>query len=219
MTDLASSELILSRLARREPARTEADIQADVYSLLVNGYLNIDAGEAHMESPSDDGTRRRIDVEVGQVAIEVKKNLGRGNVLQEAEQQLGGYVLSKKRTTGAHYSGILTDGQVWRLYELTANGVTEFVDEMILDASNSNRLYAWLEAILSTQSLVLPVPSEIVGRLGSESPAHKADYAALLDLFENNANNTEIQHSREVSGRNFSAQLLGAHSKTTRTFS
>lgn len=92
MASLSARDVLIAQLVKRDPSRTEADIQADIYGLLTVGELNIGSDQAHMESPSADGTRRRIDVEVGQLAIEVKTDLRSQTVRADGELQLEGYI-------------------------------------------------------------------------------------------------------------------------------
>ena len=70
------SQLVLetvTRLARRKPARPEAEIQADIYLLLTSAGLGLGTDDVvKLESPVADGTRRRIDIEAGN-APEVRR--------------------------------------------------------------------------------------------------------------------------------------------------
>lgn len=63
---------IVSRLAS-QPSRPEATIQADIYALLIAANIGLNDEAVKTESPVEGG--RRIDVEIGQCVIEVKKNL------------------------------------------------------------------------------------------------------------------------------------------------
>lgn len=197
MTSPSARDVLIAQLVKRDPTRTEADIQADIYGLLTVGGLNIGTDQAHMESPSADGTRRRIDVEVGQLAIEVKKDLRNQTVRVEGELQLEGYIQTRTEQSGAHYSGVLTDGVLWLLFEVGASG-RQLVAELDMTSRGPSVLVAWLEAVLSTQEQVNPTPAEIVRRLGASSPAHLADVAAFRSLYRANAGNTEVSLKREL---------------------
>lgn len=177
--------------------RSEADIQSDIHALLTVGGLNISNEQARMESPSGDGTRRRIDVEVGQVAIEVKKDLRIQTVRDEGEEQLEGYVATRTKQTGARYAGILTDGVLWLLFDVGGDG-RHLVAELNIANKDTGVLVRWLEAVLATQDQVKPTPDEIVRRLGAESPAHQVDIAAFRDLYRANLGNTEVALKREL---------------------
>ncbi|MFW0161047.1 N-6 DNA methylase [Actinomyces sp. SKVG-SVH-4(1)] len=198
MTSFSARDTLISRLVKRDPARTEADIQSDIHALLVVGELmNIGDQQARMESPSADGTRRRIDVEVGQLAIEVKKDLRNQTVRVDGEAQLEGYIKTRTEQSGAHYSGVLTDGVLWLLFNVGAEG-RRLVAELDMTGKKTHVLVRWLEAVLSTQTQVKPTPAEIVRRLGASSPAHLVDVAAFRDLYQANANNSEVALKREL---------------------
>src|SRR4051812_48834182 len=67
---------LLSRIADRDAKRSEATVQADVRTLLLEAPFQLsedDLREVHLESPA--GERRRIDVETGTTVIEVKRDL------------------------------------------------------------------------------------------------------------------------------------------------
>jgi len=53
----------LDRLARRNPGRTEADVQSDIKVALLSGAFDLGEEQVRFEAPAPD--RRRIDVEVG----------------------------------------------------------------------------------------------------------------------------------------------------------
>jgi hypothetical protein len=107
---------ILSRLSRRDHPRTEAEVQADIRQFILEAPFELDEGDldvVSLESPVTGG--RRIDVEVGSAVIEVKRDLRRGRVLEEAVQQLGGYV--RTRTSEI---GLRSDVQARNLLEILA---------------------------------------------------------------------------------------------------
>lgn len=86
---------IVSRLARPAVAAGSRLIQADIYALLIAANIGLNDEAVKTESPVEGGVR--IDVEIGQCVIEVKKNLT-STVLQKAEEQLAGYV--QQRSAG-----------------------------------------------------------------------------------------------------------------------
>ncbi|MCX4391276.1 hypothetical protein OG777_30700 [Micromonospora peucetia] len=109
---------LLTRIADRRAARSEATLQADIRQLLLAGDFGLIGNEldVDLEAPASGG--RRIDIQVGFTVIEVKKRLQPGRTLHEAERQLAGYVRSRSQETGQRYVGILTDGASWRAYHL-----------------------------------------------------------------------------------------------------
>jgi len=56
--------------------RTEAELRGDIYALLTTGGVALEPHQvAKLEVPTKDGTRRRLDVEIGHPVIEVKNDL------------------------------------------------------------------------------------------------------------------------------------------------
>lgn len=109
---------IFNRLVNRGGSRTEADIQADVRGLLLLPQLQLDDDDIRIVSlEAQLGDGRRIDVEIGCAAIEIKKDLRPRRVKAEAVVQLRGYVEQRTRSTGTRYVGILTDGVEWHCYD------------------------------------------------------------------------------------------------------
>ncbi|GLB93128.1 N-6 DNA methylase [Mycobacterium kiyosense] len=188
---------IVARLAV-QTGRPEATTQADIYALLTQADIGLGTDEvATMEAQVGDGTRRRIDVEIGQCVIEVKKNLHAAD-LAAAEEQLAGYVAQRTQALG-RYVGILTDGREWRLYHLD-NGALELVSTHTLGAQNpdTDELLVWLESVMSTLSAIQPIPEEIERRLGAESPAHMLDAAELQAIYDADKDDNEVQLKRQL---------------------
>lgn len=190
----------VNRLSSRSKTRTEADIQADAYILLTSGALNLGTDEVvKLEKQVGDGTRRRLDIEVGRCAIEVKKDLRVGNVRAEAENQLAGYVKTQSQKLNTRYVGILTDGSEWIVYHLTGDELVAVADYTLTSKEpDVERLIVWLESVLSTQPAIPPVPAEIEERLGSESPAHRLDHATLQELYLNSEKMPTVKIKRDL---------------------
>ncbi|MFE0439311.1 N-6 DNA methylase [Streptomyces nigra] len=190
----------VNRLASRDSTRTEADLQADLYLLLTAGGLSLAAGDvARLEVGTGDGTRRRIDVEIGHCVIEVKKDLRLAGVHREAEKQLAGYVTAQSKRLGTRYVGVLTDGTEWHLYHLI-NEQLQQVAKLAINPSapDAEQLLTWLEAILATRTSITPTPDEIAHRLGATSPAHLLDHATLRTLYSQAQNVPEVQLKRDL---------------------
>jgi N-6 DNA Methylase len=191
---------IVGRLAARTSLRTEADLQSDIAMLLVAGELNLtDHDVVKLESPVGDGTRRRIDVELGHLVVEVKKDLRVGNVLSDAEGQLAGYLKERQHALGATFAGVLTDGTAWVLYRLREDAL-EGVARLNLQERDpdADRLVAWLESIMATRVQIKPTPATIEELLGADSPAHRFDHATLRGLLEAAASDKEVALKREL---------------------
>jgi hypothetical protein len=174
-----------TRLASGSPGRTEADIQSDVRKFLLDAPLDLggnDLVDVALEAQTGGG--RRIDVEAGCAAIEVKKSLSSPAVLKKATEQLTGYVQQRTDELGERYVGVLTDGREWLLYHRRPNGELALVDRLELTGGgDADKLAAWLEVVLATTDQVVPVPREILRRLGAGSPGFELDLADLRALY------------------------------------
>jgi SAM-dependent methyltransferase len=194
--DLASC---LGRLADRNPGRTEADIQADVREVLLFGGFDLGEEHVRLESPAPD--RRRIDVEVGALVIECKRDLRPRRVIQDAEHQLAGYLADRESANGGNYVGILTDGVAWRCYRTVPNGV-EGVSVLDLDAGLDERRFRyWLGSLLGTERLIVPTADSIEERLGSESPGCRLVLAELTELWQSASGLPVSQLKRSLWGK------------------
>lgn len=190
----------VQRLAARSLAQTEADLQSDVQTLLVTGGFDLDASQVvRLESPTGDGTRRRIDVEVGSCIFELKKDLRAERARARAEEQLAGYVQQREEELGTRVAGVLTDGTVWRLYRLKSDELY-FVTELTLSETDPDveRLIAWLDSVLAVRDRVAPTPQTIHEMLGAESPAHKFDHAVLRSMLEDASSNSEVRLKKNL---------------------
>lgn len=188
------------RLASRQSTRTEADVQADLYLVLTSSSLALDAEDVvSLEQQVGDGTRRRLDVEVGHCAFEVKKDLRSEALRKDAEGQLAGYVQTRAEQLAARYVGVLTDGTGWYLYRLQDGGLVQVADLTLSETvPDAERLLVWLESILATEDQVAPVPGEIRRRLGAASPAHLLDHASLLALYRTAEAIPEVRLKRDL---------------------
>ncbi len=177
---------IFNRLINRGGTRTEADIQADVRALLLLPQLQLDDDDirvVNLEAQLGDG--RRIDVEIGSAAIEIKKDLRPRRVKAEALIQLRGYVEQRTRTTGTRYVGILTDGVEWHCHDLAGDDF-RWVSSFDAHSSDLAHLVVWLEGVLATAHGIPATSAEISTRLGAGSSAHALDRATIAALYELN---------------------------------
>ncbi|MFE3182814.1 N-6 DNA methylase [Streptomyces violascens] len=199
-----SLEKLLARLVNRKPGRSEAELQADVRSLLLEGGLNLgddDLDEIVVTLESQVGDRRRIDVEIGFTAIETKKDLRSKTILKEAEEQLAGYVRARTEQVGQRYVGILTDGVDWRAYSLTGDALV-LVSRFEAKARTAPaELLTWLEGVLATAQGIKPTPDAIKTRMGVESASHQLDRATLTALYEQNKHLPTVKLKRELWAR------------------
>lgn len=190
-------EQCLDRLATRNPGRTEADIQADVRDVLLYGGFELGDENVYLESPAPD--RRRIDVEVGALVIECKRDLRPARIQDEAESQLAGYLSDRLSSSGCSYVGILTDGVSWRCYRHADSGV-EFVSALELRAGviDERKFRWWLGSLLATERLISPTGRTIEERLGSESPGCQIVIKELVDLLSAGRESPEVQLKRAL---------------------
>jgi hypothetical protein len=186
-------------IAKRGPSRNEATLQADIRTLLMHGVKLPDNQVVSIEDPTNDGTRRRIDVAVGRTVIELKKDLRTPEALAALEQ-LAAYVKTKSSQCGDRYVGVLTDGQEWRLYFLEPNEhllevASFYLDEVDPDVDG---LIAWIGAVLAIAQAVPPTPTEVERSFGATSPAYRLDIAEITALYEQCKSTPEVQLKREL---------------------
>ncbi|MCT1922739.1 N-6 DNA methylase [Brevibacterium luteolum] len=196
-----SQNALFTRLADPSAsARTEADIQSDIKDLLLNGAFDLDT--PRLEEQLADGTRRRIDIAVGATVIEVKKNLLVG-ALSDYEDQLDGYVRTRTKQQAGRYAGILTDGRRWHLYELDPadDSFQQRSSFELTSGKKGQELVEWLQAVLATQSGIVPQQESIEALLGSKSPAYAQDLAYLRGLYRQLADDPTVQLKRELWAR------------------
>lgn len=200
---------VVQRLVNRESSRTEADVAADVRSFFLTAPFQLDEGDIeNVLLESQLGDRRRIDVEVGSTVVEVKRDLRKGRVRQEAVEQLAGYVETRGRQTGRRYIGVLTDGCEWRCYNLV-DGALHEVSEITVSAERADveRLVVWLEGVLATAKGIPPTASEIKARLGAGSSAHQLDRATLVALYAANRDLPTVKLKRALWSRLLTSAL------------
>lgn len=203
---------IVAGLMARDQPRTEADIQAGVRELLLHGGLDLAAQDVQVQLESQVGDLRRIDVEAGCTVIEVKKDLRVGKVLEEAIVQLAGYVQHRSDTFQQRYVGILTDGADWRLFHLQPDNTLQQVSAILVQEAepDTDKLLAWLGAVMATEKDLSPSPREVDRRLGSESPGFRLDMATLSDLWEASKDLPEIVLKRRLWARLLTTALGAA---------
>ncbi|NDR53903.1 N-6 DNA methylase [Actinomyces sp. 565] len=207
---------IVARIARRDPVRAEATLQADIRSFILSAELNLDDEQVYdvpMESQLGDGTRRRIDIETGSTVIEVKKDLTRRPVLHDAVEQLGRYVRHRCDETGTRFLGILTDGAHWYLYvpdprhgdkpdgDDARHGIIEADHLLISSGEDAEELRYWLGTVLATRENLPPTGEAIIRELGSNSPAHAADHTTLRALYAQSRRQPEVALKHELWGK------------------
>jgi hypothetical protein len=187
----------LERLATRNPGRTEADIQADVRDVLLYGGFELGDENVRLESPAPD--QRRIDVEVGALVIECKRDLRSTRILADAEVQLTRYLADRQNANLGSYVGVLTDGIAWRCYRTIDQGV-EVVSLLELRSGqiDERRFRWWLGSLLATERLITPTATTIEERLGSESPSCQLAIKELTNLLTSATESSEVKLKRAL---------------------
>ena len=195
------TKALLGEMASRNPGRTEADLQSMVRSLLL--YGGFDLGDEQVRLEAQTSLHTRIDVEVGAVVIECKKDLRSQKILSDAEVQLAGYLVDRERASADTYAGILTDGAIWRLYRSGPDGAAEHLSTHTVrpGESEDRELRWWLGAVLATQRRVSPTEREIRTRLGADSPAFALSLAELRELWAAAKNDSCVQLKRSLWAR------------------
>ncbi|MFG2695216.1 N-6 DNA methylase [Kitasatospora sp. NPDC048407] len=199
-----SLEKLLARLIDRKPGRSEATLQADVRTLLLEGALNLgdeDLEEVEVDLETQVGDGRRIDIEIGYTAIETKKDLRGATILKKAEDQLEGYVRTRTQQVGQRYVGVLTDGADWRAYSLSGDTFTQVSRFEVKARTAASDLLTWLEGVLATAVSIKPTPAVIEAKLGAASVSHQLDRASLAALYEDNAALPTVKLKRELWAR------------------
>lgn len=193
---------IVERITSRQPGRTEADLQSHIRELLSSGALDLGENDViKLEVPMGAGTRRRLDIELGNCCIEVKKDLRPAGVLRDAQQQLAGYVKTRAQEVGQRYVGLITDGVQWHLHRLNEVGDLAEVAHHTAHKSNPEGLLTWLESILATDQDLAVSPANIRERLGADSPAHRLDHDSLRELYDTHGHIPEVQVKKELWAR------------------
>lgn len=179
---------------------TEATLQSQIHTLLVASGLNIadeQAQQITLESPA--GERRRIDIEVGHVCIEVKKQLRGGRQLEDAVEQLGTYLSDRADELGQRYVGVLTDGRTWQLHHLADEQMRLVSTYQVMAASpDVNAFLSWLAGVLATEERIAPTARAIGDRLGAASAGHLLEQADLRSLYEAHRDDPEVAVKREL---------------------
>jgi SAM-dependent methyltransferase len=201
---------VLRRLARRSSDRDQSMVHADIRQLLLIGGLGLTPNDLARSHTAHSGEYDRIDIESAFTAIEVRTDLRVSGVLRSAEAQLGPYLATRRRHTDQRYAGIITDGTKWLLY-VTLGENLQGLTSLAVEASDPKvkRVLTWLESALATANKIEPIPGEIVGRLGVDSPSYALESNELASLY---AKYRHLSHVRTK--RNMWARLLTTASGT-----
>lgn len=187
------------RLAGEPVTATEADIQSDIKMFLMLGEFGLADydTEALLEAPAGGGCR--IDVLSGRTVIEVKKRLDNPIVTRDAGVQLRGYINNLNASRGFSHLGVLTDGKTWLLYQLDDS---EFVElggfSHKLSAESVERLELWLEAIMALSVEVPATPTELINRVGRDTPSYDLAVHSLRRAWKDSGHLPSIALKRQL---------------------
>jgi SAM-dependent methyltransferase len=186
----------LTRLSERT-ALNEADVQFDIRYLLLSGAFDLGDEQVRLESPAPG--RKRIDVEVGRLCIECKRDLRQAQVLSEGEDQLEGYLRAREGDVSGSYVGILTDGVDWRHYQTNQNSLRLVSSFQLYPGRVDERAFrTWLGSLLATERNIQPTGRAIGERLGSNSAGFKAAQALLGNLWVEAKEHTDARLKRAL---------------------
>lgn len=193
------------RFVERRPARTESDIQAGVSAFLLLSPFGLQSSEIlKLEEQVNDGTRRRIDISIGKLIIEVKKDLSHTKTLNDGFAQLGGYLETRGQQENFLFAGVLTDGLNWFLLGQDPDGSWFSVDSYkcnLASPESYKGLVNWLAEILLTGDKRPANPSVIQEKFGSDSAGHLLDISRLRRLYEQISDNPSVMMKRSLWAR------------------
>jgi hypothetical protein len=190
----------LERLAHRNAGRTEADIQSDIKVALLSGAFDLGEEQVRLEAPAPD--QRRLDIEIGGLVIECKRDLRPDRIVRDGEVQLGGYLEDRQVANGGAYVGVLTDGVIWRCYRLAGAG-TELVSTLELRpaALDERRFRWWLGSLLATERRIPPTSEALTERLGNQAPGCQLALKELGELWASSSMHPELRLKRALWGK------------------
>ena len=173
---------------------SEADIESEIKNVLNAGnFLN---ERAMLQAGAGDGTRRRIDIEFGQLVIECKKKVDPKNISQmkQDEYQLRGYLLTRLSQKGVYWTGILSDGLHWRQYRVNRNESLELISIFDIGTAitDTRQFCLWLGSALPSERDLKPSADAIESRIGSTTPAHGLVVNQLLELLDAYESSSEL---------------------------
>ena len=137
----------------------------------------------------------RIDALLGRTVIEIKSDLRRE--LADAEGQLARYLPQRELETGQHYVGLATDGARFVAYEMRDNTLVPLTEH---DArpTESRKLTAWLEGVVTVQDRLPADALNIINELGRQSAAFARSLGLLNKAWQSVADRPEAALKRQL---------------------
>lgn len=165
-----------------------------VGKLLTDG-LGAPSRDVIFEEQTKIDVRGRIDALLGRTVIEIKSDLRN----EKYETQLAGYLKDKRSQTGEDFVGIVTDGALFSVHELSADGDTlDKIGEYKPSIDQPQKLLPWLESVVALQDRLSPEVERIKLELGRESILYKRAMRELGALWERVGNDPEVAVKRQL---------------------
>ncbi|MBF9151907.1 N-6 DNA methylase [Novosphingobium jiangmenense] len=139
----------------------------------------------------------RVDVAWGATVIELKTDLRREE--RDVSARMPDYLADAMRRSGPGRTtvGLATDGATILAYTLDRGEMVQ-IGRHELDATNPDRVLAWLEPLLAPVPEVLPTPIAIALAFGRNSLAFGRAHAELRRLWAEVSGNPEVRLKRDL---------------------
>jgi hypothetical protein len=177
--------------------RNEATIQADIREALLCAISGLGREDAQVESIIGDGDNRRIDIEIGLVIFELKRDLT--HLTKKDIEQLAGYIEARQKP-GTPWTGVLTDGRLWVAFHLR-EGVMVEISRLHIKKPNNEAFREWLYGIQAPLMQMEATATHVRRLLGYGSTGYQIDVAWLTDLYKRNKAHPEISMKRTLWAR------------------
>jgi SAM-dependent methyltransferase len=174
---------LIRYLADHRRRQNVAGLYAGVRTLLLAEGLRVGEDDLRVLPAPHGGRSCFIAIDTAHTIISVERDLSDATVLAVAERELRDAVIERAAYADQRYTGVLTDGVIWRLYR-TSYRQLQLVDSETVDSRVPEKLVGWLEAILATGRNIPPDRDVIESKLGSMSPSYKLDAAELSAIYQ-----------------------------------
>lgn len=139
--------------------------------------------------------RGRIDALLGRTVIEIKSDLRK----ESFESQLIGYLKDRRAQTGHDFVGIVTDGAIFRVFELASDGEKlAALGSSTPNLDEPHVLLRWLDSVVAVQDKLIPDLARIRIELGRESVLYRRAMRELRALADVLATHPEVTVKRQL---------------------
>ncbi len=168
-------------------------VRSLLYPLLTTG-LGASSKDISFEHQTIE-VRGRIDALLGRTVIEIKSDL-RG---ESFESQLAAYLRDRQAADGRAFVGMVTDGAVFRVFELADDGQTLVkLGEHTPSIEGSGALLHWLESVVALGDRLHPDLPRIRVELGRESVLYRVAMRELRELWNTLRDHPEVVLKRQL---------------------